>query len=187
MSSPSDSIAPGLLLAMPQLADPNFHHAVVLMTAHGADGAMGFVVNRQLPAPMKEVLEELDITWGGHVDDTAWLGGPVMQESGWILYDDDKGDTPDDAAELMPGVKITASIEALRRMAGRPPARFRLLLGHAGWEAGQLEREIVEGAWMLVPASPELIFETPAEDMWETAYRSLGVDPGSIVPGGGVQ
>src|SRR6185369_5798440 len=110
----------------------------------------------------------------------------VMQESGWVLFEEAATDD-EDAAELIPGVKLTASIDALRRLAGSPPRRFRLLLGFAGWEAGQLEREIVEGSWMLVPADKALIFDTPAEKMWEAAYRRLGIDPSSIVPGGGVQ
>lgn len=186
MSHPADSIAPGLLLAMPQLMDPNFRRSVILLTTHGAEGAMGFVINRRLAAPVTEILEGLDIEWSGAADEGAWIGGPVSPESGWVLFED--GAAPDeDSAEIMPRVKLTASIDALRRLARRPPARFRLLLGYAGWGAGQLEQEIVDGSWLLVPASQKLIFDTPADQMWEAAYRLLGIDPSMVVPGGGVQ
>ena len=71
-------------------------------------------------------------------------------------------------------------------LAARPPVRLRFLLGYAGWGALQLEHELAEGAWLLAPATAELVFATPAEDLWEVAIQSLGIDPSSLVPATGV-
>lgn len=186
-SDTSECLAPSLLVAMPQLMDPNFRRAVVLLVAHSDEGAMGFVVNRQLPAAVRDVLENLSIPWSGGAEEPLWGGGPVMPETGWVLFEAGADPLPEDAREVLPGLYLTASIEALRKLAAQPPPRFRLLLGYAGWGAGQLESELVESAWLVVPASAELVFDTPPENTWSAAIRTLGVEPDSIVPGRGVQ
>ena len=67
------------------------------------------------------------------------------------------------------------------------PQRGFLLLGYAGWSAGQLDRELAASAWLSAPPDAGLVFETPPEDMWESAIRSLGVDPMALTLGPGVQ
>jgi putative transcriptional regulator len=181
-----DTIAPGLLLAMPQLVDPNFRRTVVLVTSHSPDGAMGFVVNRSLPVPMETVLEGLDIAWRGEASARVFQGGPVMPQSGWVLFEQPERRV-DDAQEVLPGIWLTASIDSLRQLALAPPRRMRLLLGYAGWEGGQLEDELTDGTWILVTPSAELLFETDDEEMWAAGYRHLGVDPGTVFPSSGVQ
>jgi putative transcriptional regulator len=180
-------IAPGFLLAMPQLRDPNFRRTVVFMSAHGEEGAMGFVVNRVLPATVREVLEGLGIPWSGPDDVPVWGGGPVMPQSGWLLFENESPRVPGEAKEVLPGLWLSASIDTLRALAKKPPRRFRLLLGYSGWGAGQLENELAEGAWMLAPPDPDLIFDAPPDTAWSDAFRSLGIEPTRIVPGGGIQ
>lgn len=187
MARESDRIAPGLLLAMPSLLDAHFKRSVVLMTAHETEGAMGFIVNRPLDISLAQVLGDLDLAWMGDADAPVWSGGPVKQESGWILFSGKASQPVEGAAEVMPGLFLSASIELLRDLAAKPPRRFRLYLGHAGWGPGQLETELIDGSWMLAPASASFIFETQPERMWEAAYRQLGLDPAVIVPDQGVQ
>ena len=183
----AESLAPTLLLAMPQLLDPNFHHAVILVTQHDAEGALGFIVNRPLPVPVGDILSELGLTWCGEASATAWMGGPVTPESGWVLFEGGPDAEPGSSMELQDGLRISPSIECLRALVDKPPRNLRLLLGYAGWGAGQLEDELIEGSWMFVPMSRELLFDTPPEKMWEAAYRSLGVDPATLIPTRGVQ
>ena len=187
MGQPAESLAPGILLAMPQLVEPNFRRTVVLVTGHGEDGTMGFVVNRSIPATVEEVLEGLDIPWKGPPGLPVWQGGPVMPQTGWVLFEAPPESPFDDAGEVLPGLFLTASLDALRRLAQDPPARFRLLLGYSGWSSQQVEREMAEGSWFYVPATMGLVFATPPEEMWEGAFRGFGVDPASIVPGEGIQ
>ena len=180
-------LAPGFLVALPQLTDPNFRRSVILLTSHADDGAMGFVVNRPIPATVAEVLEGLDLPWMGASDEPVWSGGPVGQQSGFVLYGGAPADDDAAAEEVVPGLWLSASLDTLRSLGLRPPSRFRLLLGYAGWSPGQLESEVLEGAWMVLPPDPGLLFDTPHEQMWDAAFRRLGIDPFSIVPGTGVQ
>ena len=182
-----ESMAPGLLVAMPQLRDPNFDRSVVLLSDHDDEGAMGLVVNRRLPVTVADVLLGLNLTWRGPADEPAWGGGPVQPQSGWLLFEPEGSRVPEDCREVMPGVFMSASIDALRELARRPPKRFRLVLGYSGWGGGQLENEVIEGAWLLAPPESRLIFDVPAEQSWAQVFADMGLDPFHIVPGHGVQ
>ena len=63
---------------------------------------------------------------------------------------------------------------------------MRFLAGYAGWGSHQLESELAQGAWLTADVTPELVFDTPPERMWDVALRSLGIEPGALVPGAGV-
>jgi putative transcriptional regulator len=187
LGSDDDALAPGFLISLPQLQDPNFRRSVVLMTGHGEGGAQGFVVNRVLPATVPEVLAGLDVTWNGSEGEPVWGGGPVAPQSGWVLFEGGPGGALDvDAEEVFPGVHLSSSLETLRLLGQCPPRFFRLLLGYSGWGEGQLEAEIMEGSWTTIPADRDLLFRTDAEEMWGRAYQHLGIDPTFIVPANGV-
>jgi len=182
------TIAPGLLVAMPQLLDPNFRRSVVLMVEHGSDGSLGLIVNRPGPLLLTALLEHLEAPWGGDPDATVGVGGPVMAGSGWLLHEPIADLEPGSSGTVLaaPGIVLTTSEDTIRRVAERPPTRTMLLLGYAGWESGQLESELETGSWLHAEATPELVFDVAAPDMWEAAVRSIGVDPAVLVPSEGV-
>jgi putative transcriptional regulator len=186
-------LAPGLLLAMPQLVDPNFTRAVVLMVEHNDQGSFGLRVNQPIEVTAEELLESMGIDWNGDPDMLVWSGGPVQPNSGWILHDPD--DLTPASAEPMssegtvlicPGVALSSSPDALRELASVPPDNLRLILGYSGWGPGQLASEMARGSWLHADADAELIFATPSEEMWEKALRSLGIDPEAIIQGFGI-
>jgi putative transcriptional regulator len=184
----SSNLAPGLLLAMPQLADPNFSRAVILMVEHGEQGSFGLVINHPSPIRAAELLESLEMSWRGEESAVVWAGGPVSPSTGWVLHE------PVVLAEAGNGgtIAITSSIslstspDRLRAIASQPPRNIRLLLGYSGWAPGQLAHEMARGAWLHTSADPQLVFRTPADQMWETAMRSLGIDPRDLFTGRGV-
>ncbi|MEM9488151.1 MAG: YqgE/AlgH family protein [Myxococcota bacterium] len=187
-------LAPGLLLAMPQLVDPNFGRAVVLMLEHNDEGSFGLIINRPLDElTADELLESMDIEWRGDPDTAVWSGGPVMPRTGWILHEP-LGPIPETDATIggaetilvAPDLALSSSRDALQTIASEPPERMRLILGYSGWGPGQLAQEMARGSWLHADADLDLIFETPAEDMWEGALRSLGIDPQTIIQGFGV-
>lgn len=184
------SVAPGLLLSMPHLLDPNFTRAVVLMVEHSDEGSFGLIINHPSSLAVSELLEQLDITWRGSNRAVVWSGGPVTPETGWVLHEPVVGVPPPatdrPTFEVAPGIALSTSHDVLRGIAGDPPERVRFLLGYAGWGPGQLAAEMVHGSWLHADASPELVFDTPPDEMWETAIRSVGVDPESLIPGQGV-
>lgn len=181
MSDEPASLAPALLLSMPQLADPNFAQSVILLCRHNADGAFGLVINHQLPRPARVVIQQ-DPHTTAEKDVPVWLGGPVEQERSWILLGEDPGGI--EAMPVADGLYISTSPELLKRLMTTTPPRARLLVGYAGWGPGQLDAELKQSAWLTSDVSVDLVFETPADSMWETAIRRLGADPGSLQMGG---
>jgi putative transcriptional regulator len=191
------NLAPGLLLAMPQLLDPNFHRAVVLMIEHNEEGSFGLIVNRPSTMSVSALLVALDMTWRGDNGAVVWTGGPVMPTSGWVLHEPShrigrgaatlqSGLESDGTVSFAPGLDLSTSPDKLRLIAESPPERTRFLLGYSGWGPGQLADEMARGSWLHADPDPDLIFETPAEVLWECALRSLGVSPEAIVQGSGI-
>jgi putative transcriptional regulator len=177
------SLAPGLLVAVPQLADPNFRQSVVLLLQQGDDGALGIVINRESPMLLRELCRDHSIPYAGDPDKRVRFGGPVQPEQGLVLYlgsDDD----PDGRA-IVDGLQVSASTGTLTRLCREARTRFHCYAGYAGWAPGQLEREIAEGSWILAPAAPRFVFDLPVEEVWERVLRDNGIDPARIVPGGG--
>lgn len=184
MSEPS--LAPTLLLAMPQMQDPNFSRSVVLLCRHEAEGAMGLVINRPTETTVGSLVE-LDPPPRRDNDMIVWAGGPVEPSRGWLLLGFDPGTS--EGILVAPGIYLSASAELLRNLIeadADDPRQARFLLGYAGWSEGQLEGELAASAWLTAEVSPALIFDTDPSAMWETAIRSLGIDPYSLQMGGGV-
>jgi putative transcriptional regulator len=179
------SLAPTLLLAMPQMTDPNFARTVVLLCRHEREGAMGLVVNRRTTTKVSSVVE-LEPPLRNDSPLEIWVGGPVEPERGWLLLGHDPGGA--ETITVGEGLHLSASAQVLRHLmeTTTPDDESRFLLGYAGWSGGQLESELAASAWLTAPVSKEIIFGTPAERMWETAIRSLGVDPYALQMGGGV-
>ncbi len=166
--------------------DPNFRRSVVLMLEHEVgQGALGLIVNRRSDFSMAQLCQNLDVPWLGEREACADWGGPVGENQGWVLLDDEAARGLE-VVTLAPGLHWTRSQDALRRVAGAPALRARVVLGYAGWGAGQLEREIAEGSWLVVPLVPRLLFEESHERLWEQALRSLGIEPATLVPSQGV-
>jgi putative transcriptional regulator len=190
------SLAPALLVAMPQLGDPNFHRTVVLLCKHSEEGgAFGLVLNRPLITTGRFVVQiesEHGVPVppegeGGEVmaadhDLQVWVGGPVEQHRSWMLvgaelaaHDESLG------VRVAEGLYLSTAPDLLQRLLGSsPPARARLVMGYAGWGPGQLEAELNESAWLLSDIDPSLVFDTPPQQMWEAAIRRLGADPATL-------
>jgi len=167
---------------MPNLLDPNFARSVVLLCAHNAEGAFGLVLSQALDLPVAAICGEIGVTWAG--DDTAKVhaGGPVERQRGWLIHD--AGERYEGSQLVADGIALTSSQEGLVAYGRAPEGRFRLVLGYAGWGAGQLEEELAQGSWLTAPPSPALVFETPPADMWRAALALVGVDPAHLVDAG---
>ncbi len=184
------SLAPAFLLSMPQLADPNFKRTVVLLVQHDADGAFGLVVNRRLETTAR-ITVNLDPPVTSDRDLQLWIGGPVEPQSSWILVGRVAQEADD--REVYGGMRITDSLylsrspDLLRRLLEPdPPERARLIVGYSGWGPGQLESELESSSWLVSDVDHDLIFNTAADRMWETAIRRLGADPASLQMSRGV-
>jgi putative transcriptional regulator len=186
----SGSLAPSLLLSMPQLIDPNFSRTVVLLCKHNEDGAFGLVLNRPLVTTGRVVVN-LDPPVTPDHDLQVWIGGPVEPERSWILIGEEPDETPDDKGErgmsVSDGLYLSTSPDLLRRLLEPlPPPRARLMIGYSGWGPGQLEAELEASAWLMSDVDGDLVFNTPPDRMWEAAIRRLGADPAALHTSRGV-
>lgn len=169
---------------MPQMLDPNFSKTVVLLAEYGPSGAFGLVLNRRMDEPAHMIVtadEPLTI----HPEMYLFTGGPVDPTRAWILTADASMDP--DALALIDGIYLSASPAVVRRtLQAEPDACTRMVVGYAGWDAGQLDIELADGSWLLAPVEADLIFNTAVDRLWETAIRRLGAEPSMLQGSSGV-
>ncbi|HEX2753635.1 MAG TPA: YqgE/AlgH family protein [Alphaproteobacteria bacterium] len=167
-----------LLIAMPNMEDGFFSRSVIYVCAHSAAGAMGIVINQQLPdVGFGELLSQLKVPQSPLLaEPIVHFGGPVETGRGFVLHSTDF--MREDTVRINDTLCITGTVDILQAIAsGKGPRRSIFALGYAGWSAGQLEAEMQANAWLTVPADDELIFSTALDNKWERALGRLGINP----------
>ncbi|WP_137156508.1 YqgE/AlgH family protein [Rhizobium sp. FKL33] len=175
------------LIAMPGMADSNFARAVVYICAHSAEGAMGFVINQPQQMTFVDILLHLKVIG----DEDAILlpdaarsmpiqrGGPVETGRGFVLHSDDY--LTQSSIPVSDEICLTATVDIIRAMSrGKGPTKAALMLGYAGWGAGQLENEIANNGWLNCPADETLIFDRMLDDKYNRALALMGVNPAML-------
>ncbi len=177
-----------LLIAMPQLRDPYFANTVTYLWKHSDEGALGVVINKPLKTSLADIFGELGITCS--IDEAPFkqrkvlAGGPVEREKGFIIHDSSK--TWNASIKISDGINISTSRELLQDIAdGKGPDRYFVVLGCAGWDAGQLEQEITANAWLTAPATSELIFSEDYDNKADSAAAQFGVNLTQLPPDAG--
>jgi putative transcriptional regulator len=179
MSTPG-SLAPGFLVAAPPLGDPNFDRSVVLLAAHGADGAFGWVLNGREVMTLGELLVRAELVEEPpDLAGSVRVGGPVSPDQVWLVYRADRRfETFEGQLELGHGVVASASRKVLEAIVeGSVPDDLMALVGYAGWAPEQLENEIRAGAWLPTDLEAPLVFDVPREKLWQAAYERVGTTP----------
>jgi putative transcriptional regulator len=172
------SLAGQLLVATPELDDPNFRHTIVYLVQHDARGAVGVVVNRVLGAgPLGKLLEGLGVEEGS--DSAAEIrvhyGGPVEPGRGVMLHSPDY--RQDDPLVVDHLAAFSFSLDALRDIAvGHGPRQSLFALGYAGWAPDQLEGEIAGGSWFTIAPDAALLFDDAIDTKWQRALARGGVE-----------
>ncbi len=166
-----------LLIAMPGMQDPNFETTVTLVCEHTEDGALGIVINRPLDLRLADVLDQLELTAESEEIGASRVlaGGPVGHERGFVLHP--AGQEWEATLDVSDEIRVTFSRDILAAIAaGTGPGRSLVALGYAGWDAGQLESEMMANAWLNVTATPDIVFDVPFDQRWQAAARQLGID-----------
>lgn len=175
------SYAGQLLLAMPDMPDPNFAHSAIALCVHDRDGAMG--IDLAMPIEglgLRDLMASFGIEPGEAMPDLPVLrGGPVEPRRGFILH------SLDWRGEHMMAVGerwgISGSLDILKDIAtGQGPSRFVAALGYAGWGAGQLDGEMARPGWFVGSLAQEVLFEAEPEERWALGFAYNGVDPHHI-------
>lgn len=165
------------LLAMPHLIDPSFEKGLTFICEHSKEGALGLVVNKPLDLTFAELTSQIGI----HLLDTSrtqvpiFAGGPVHNERGFVLHTNEGKWSS--SISLGEGLYLTTSLDILEALAaGAGPDQFIITLGCASWQAGQLEQEFLDNAWLTTAATQEILFNTPIEEKLNAAALNLGVN-----------
>ena len=166
-----------ILISMPHMNDPFFSKSVVYICEHGNSGAMGMIVNKNLDAPeLREIFDKFFKVEKpfNMIKSNTFFGGPVLLGKGIILHHSDYSSPK--SISISKSVSLTSDQGALEDLKREKKVPFKLMLGHAGWSAGQLEREIENGDWLIQSTTSDFIFNLPPNQMWEYAARSIGLD-----------
>lgn len=175
--SEKTSLTNHLLIAMPSLVDPNFAQTVTLICEHTDKGALGIVLNKPLPMKLSEVLSQMKLepTTDEIGAQPVLRGGPVHTDRGFVLHR--PGGEWDSTHKVSELIQVTTSRDVLAAMArGEGPTDAFIALGYAGWDSGQLEKELLENAWLSMPANDQLVFGLPFEERWQASWGLIGVD-----------
>ena len=176
------SLTNHLLIAMPNLVDPNFEQSVSYICEHNNEGAMGVVINRPTTLSFSDLCEqlEIEITDSDTVNYPIFDGGPVETDRGFILH------TPlgewESTLEVTKDIGLTMSQDIIEAIAegydsnNKPPKHFIITLGYAGWSEDQIEEEIAENVWLNVAANTKILFNTPIKKRWSAAAAALGIN-----------
>ena len=176
--SAMNSIINHILISMPHMQDPFFGNAVIYMCEHDTKGAMGLIVNKPFGDPeIKATFDQLFESADEILQSVSqvYFGGPVLVERGILLHSNQFHS--DDSIKISDDFFISSHKKTLDEMKSQRGGQCsRLLLGHAGWSGGQLEREIENGDWLVQETSPDFIFNIPVNQMWGMAIQSFGID-----------
>ncbi len=170
MADPTPDVRAGMLLvATPQLLDPNFVDSVVLVLDVDEGGALGVVLNRPSGVPVAEVLE----TWGEIASEPEVLfrGGPVSTEGALgVALLRDRDDVPVGFREV-DGLLGLVDLDTPIELVTGSLAGMRIFAGYAGWGADQLAAEIAEGSWYVVPGEAVDVFRLDPAELWRDVLR----------------
>lgn len=165
-----------LLVAAPELTDPNFARTVLFMVDHTPDGALGVILNRVIGSgSIEKLMKGFGIkTRGAKGKITLHFGGPVRPQGAFILH---SGDFHTPLSRRIAGaVSFTTDAQILHALGrGKGPKHVLFALGYAGWGAGQLEKEIERGDWTVAPAPAARVFEDPRDTLWDQLRGASGV------------
>lgn len=168
------SLTGRLLVATPALADPNFDRAVVLVLDHDEEGSLGVILNRPTPVGVGDILEP----WASLAvePEVVFQGGPVSLDSalGVAVVPGEAGTAIGEGPlgwRRVHGAIGLVDLEAPPELLAAALGSLRIFAGYAGWGPGQLEDELVEGAWYVVESEPGDVSSPDPEHLWRSVLR----------------
>ena len=171
------SLKDHFLVAMPSLHDDAFSGSVVYICEHNAEGAMGLIINQQLDIPAKAVFDRLKLKYNQQEgDELIFDGGTIQQDRGFILHSarEQKGES---TIHIGSDISLTTSKDILGDIAlGTGPKDALITLGYSSWGGGQLEEELKDNSWLVIPADSAVLFNTDCARRAQAAALSIGLN-----------
>lgn len=159
------------LIATPDIDAGFFFRGVILVCEHNANGSFGLLINRTLDLELPEEIISMNQLANSRIGIRA--GGPVQTNQMMLLHSSDR--IEHQTLKVADGIYLGGDLQFLQDSILDPNGpNIHLCFGYAGWGAGQLEREFLDGHWFLFPATPEHLFHTPPEKLWQVLLREMG-------------
>lgn len=159
------------LIASPDVDSGPFFRSVVLLCEHSAAGSFGLIVNKPLNIEIPQEIASLGEIVNSHIQ--MRMGGPLQPNQMMLLHN--QAELQDQTLELAPNLYLGGNLEFLQQAISQTSGpSVHLCFGYAGWTAGYLEREYLDGQWFITPASAPLLFDSPPEKLWATLLRQMG-------------
>lgn len=165
-----ENLAAGkFLVASPDISDPAFARTVILILRYDARSTAGLIVNRPSQVPVSQALKAIPNAAAS--TGTVFYGGPVGRTAALALLR--ARSTPSGATRILKECHLIATADLLSKYVGAAPDTLRVFLGYSGWAAGQLEREIEAGEWLIFPGETRLVFDPHPETLWSRLIGRL--------------
>jgi putative transcriptional regulator len=164
-----DSLQGQLLIASPGLADPNFARTVVLIAVHGEEGALGLILNREMNTPLPQIWSQVSESECARTENVRH-GGPI---SGSLMALHDQ--RPHANLVVADDVYVATELNAMESLASSEQGEVVFYIGHSGWGPGQLETELADGSWLVLPAAAEHVFgDHDTNTLWKDTLTEVG-------------
>lgn len=171
-----------LLVAAPDLNESPWARMVILMCAHDEEGSMGVIINKTADdIKFSDILEgmELKATDNAMPLPTVYEGGPVDAQRGFVLHSTDYAH--ESSLPVSGDYALSANVDIVEAIAdNKGPKNLHFCLGYCGWGAGQIEQEIAENSWIVLPADENIIFRTEPERRYGKCLEKIGIDPARL-------
>lgn len=159
------------LIATPEIDEGIFFRGVMLICEHNPNGSFGLLINKPLELELPEEIINIHNMSNQHVSIRA--GGPVQTNQMMLLHTCES--IEDQTLEICEGVYLGGDLQFLQQvLTDVHGPSINLCFGYAGWGAGQLEQEFLDGQWFICPATRAHIFDVPPERLWQELLREMG-------------
>ena len=170
-----------LLISVPHMNDTLFGKSVVYICEHNTEGAIGLIINKSINHKEFDSLIKIETSEIFQLEDTnikTYFGGPVLIEKIIVLHTNNIKNN--NTIPITSKISMSSKESIFEEFGKHVNIKYKLFFGHSGWGAGQLEREIENGDWLLQTSTVDLLFDFPSEKLWEHATKSLGIDINDI-------
>ncbi len=162
-----------ILIALPDMQDPRFNQAIILVCEHNEDGAMGLVLNHPMEINTEQIFVDLNLD-KPEENHTVLDGGPLNKNCGFVIHQNNQ--LFKSSINIQNNLTLTTSKDLLEDISKHVfNDKWQFILGYSGWTSNQLEAEIAENTWLTCPIDIDLIFNTPKEQQWEKALSLIGI------------
>lgn len=159
------------MIATPEIDGGFFFRGVILVCEHNQTGSFGILINKPLHLDLPEEILNMKEIQNPHIQIRA--GGPVQTNQMMLLHT--SPNLGEQSLKIAEGIYLGGDLQFLQDAILDPQGpSIHLCFGYAGWGAGQLEREFLDGHWFLHQARPEHLFNVPPEKLWQTLLREMG-------------